>query len=763
MTQAGILVTHEGQKTILTVRNPNVVPEGIAQVTNVVLRPMGLREIPPWISSIALLTELQVNGNPLERLAEIPNRLSKLEARNCKIREPLVNLPESLTYLDVNSNQLSDPGIFEKLPATLRTLILTDNGIPLLPKRFPLRILTHLSLDFNRLTSLPSGLPNTLQHLSVTGNQLTELPERLPLSLRVLRADFNQISELSLKMLTRCEELLTLEMSDNCIRTLEAGFLPPKIQVVKLARNGLRLSEALIIPSSLQLLDLSNNNLDDVGFLKFSGGVLPPLSFLADRVPYYPRQVGVTITRARGGLQSDQEVPQYEGLILVLSCNPAITYIPPGVLPRNLTQLDVDCCGLHELPSDMRFTALEFLSAEMNHITTLRVDDLPSSLISLILTKNYISRIVERTPYASWHRLINLKNISLRGNLLESLPRSWLIEMTQLRSLDVAENAMKTFPLSLPAGLNDLILSDNLLRDLGQDPLPSNLKRLQVERNLLTSITGPALLGTTRHLTSLMIGENSVRYVSPEVRSHLETIFHDEEDTEWGGIRRHRVFDHFPVGNVYTDPQIVHRHEVQESIRESIEKLLRDGELDAALHLDEVTRQLIESKISHQSVRNMLLCAGMIDISLIPTIRNSELIDLILPVEKRPVIREQISLGQSLIDFADVLRMTWSLIQRHPERATIVDNLEKELTQEVPPCITGLVDSLVGSLAVFDERVTVRISTADQLAAVIEATGRLVEKQGGYTTEEHRRVATAELLERGFGLAEIEIWVSEIG
>ncbi|WP_316397903.1 NEL-type E3 ubiquitin ligase domain-containing protein [Bradyrhizobium sp. 33ap4] len=120
--------------------------------------------------------------------------------------------------------------------------------------RLPTEIVV-LEVPFNRLTSLPDGLPASLQRLDIRGNQLTSL-SALPAELRGLDASSNRLRSLPEVLPTA---LQFLDVSHNQLPSLPET-LPASLQFLYASHNRLTgLPEDL--PATLQFLDVCQNRL----------------------------------------------------------------------------------------------------------------------------------------------------------------------------------------------------------------------------------------------------------------------------------------------------------------------------------------------------------------------------------------------------------------------------------------------------------------------------------------------------------------------
>ena len=109
------------------------------------------------------------------------------------------------------------------------------------------------------------------------------------------------------------------------------------------------------------------------------------------------------------------------------------------------------------------------------------------------------------------------------------------------------------------------------------------------------------------------------------------------------------------------------------------------------------------------------------------------------------------------LTFSEMLVVVWNRINALESRDEIKKTLNTEILDAECKCFTGKISRLVNCLAGYDELVVVEIADKEQIGTVIEIIrNRLTEN---YTVEEHRRLTTLELQERGYSQKVIEEWV----
>ena len=119
--------------------------------------------------------------------------------------------------------------------------------------------IVYINCSNNKLTSLPSSLPESLQILRCFGNKLTSLPSKLPESLQKLYCNYNKLTELPSNL---PESLQELDCSSNNITSLPSK-LPGSLYKLYCRNNNLT-SFPPNLPGSLQNLDCSHNKLTEL-------------------------------------------------------------------------------------------------------------------------------------------------------------------------------------------------------------------------------------------------------------------------------------------------------------------------------------------------------------------------------------------------------------------------------------------------------------------------------------------------------------------
>lgn len=180
------------------------------------------------------------------------------------------NGANNLKILDLSYNQISniDPEAFIGLDS-LQRLVLVGNKIQNVDESFtaPIPRLEHLDLSYNSITDASAALfctNETLLSLNLSANALNQLPNCIGSSISELVLSDNQISEINANQIKRINNLRSLDLSQNMIRSAnladghELRLLSLNLSHCLVDRLGSNDFSRLL---ALQVLDISYNRL----------------------------------------------------------------------------------------------------------------------------------------------------------------------------------------------------------------------------------------------------------------------------------------------------------------------------------------------------------------------------------------------------------------------------------------------------------------------------------------------------------------------
>uniref|UniRef100_A0AAG5D225 Uncharacterized protein n=1 Tax=Anopheles atroparvus TaxID=41427 RepID=A0AAG5D225_ANOAO len=134
---------------------------------------------------------------------------------------------------------------------------------------------------------------------------------------------------------------------------------------------------------------------------------------------------------------------------------------------------------------------LTFLNMSWNHLTAPDGIQTLSRLNVLDFGYNYVKLL----NYSHFEPLKDLRELSVRGNLLDGLPSGAFASLAELRRLDLGDNFLKSLPQRAFAAnvkLEELTLEGNVLERLPEELFRglTHLRTLNVQNNRLTALPG---------------------------------------------------------------------------------------------------------------------------------------------------------------------------------------------------------------------------------------------------------------------------------
>ncbi|GCC25945.1 nephrocan-like isoform X1 [Chiloscyllium punctatum] len=229
-------------------------------------------------STLTNLRTLELWKNKLRSVpSKLPSNVEVLKLGNNRIQALCETDFEGLAklkILDLQNNKISK--IYSRVLSSalkLESLILDSNSLELLSGPLKLPYLKRLSMQNNRLSSLPSNffsfLPS-LRFLSLSGNMFCKIPQKMPPLLRSLKMDKNLIDELQLQDLDYLSYLFELSLSENQLSTVNDALALTNLSIVDLSKNQLKAVPSRL-PAQLRMLDCSHNFIQKISLQEFSG------------------------------------------------------------------------------------------------------------------------------------------------------------------------------------------------------------------------------------------------------------------------------------------------------------------------------------------------------------------------------------------------------------------------------------------------------------------------------------------------------------
>lgn len=449
-------------------------------------------------------------SNNLEVLILKGNRINQLPERLFQFTTKLRELSLSFNKLTaVHDAALIDVG--DTLEILEMNMALERSSFPTGLLK-PLRQLQFLSLEYNRIVSLPSSAMDhcqNLRYLSLEGNRLGAIngghfkSEHLR-SLRDIRLSYNAIESLVPRTFHSLAEVTTVVLTNNRIHTIQQFAFDnlPKLVTVNLAYNRIEQIELHAfrgLPNLLKL-DMQSNKLRE-----FSWDVMS------------------NCTNA------------FMAASLNLSDN-LISHLQTG---KGLHETN----RLHIKTIDLRNNLL----SEFPDTTFLSVL-VPNSLKKLLLGNNKIAALADGILQINCHDLqvlelqqnsieelgrlsmsgaINLQVVNLSDNWIEHIPSGFFANMKRLRVINLANNKIRSLPKDIfdESAVETLIVAHNYLNSLPICLLSisSTLVNFDASYNQIDHLDA-LMLSNAPNLVSLNLAHNKLTLLPDNVFSYLNSL-----------------------------------------------------------------------------------------------------------------------------------------------------------------------------------------------------------------------------------------------
>ena len=233
-----------------------------------------------------------------------------------------------------------------------------------------------------------------------------------------------------------------------------------------------------------------------------------------------------------------------------------------------------------------------------------------------------------------------------------------------------------------------------------------NLTELNCGNNQLTSLNG---IENLVNLTLLQYHYNLIVHIPPNIVRRLNRVTNGQ--------------------NVYNDGQNVHNHNIQESIKKSVNNILK-----------------IKPTITDTT-----------DLILNDTILTNETKEILMEYKNSTDIYSALN-----ITFEELLLYVFNRIEINEHKDEIKRVLNTEMIDSVCKCFTGRMSRLINCLNGFDSLVNIEIADIEQIAQIIEVVRVGLERENKYELELHKKIVREQLIERNYDNDVIEEWVSHI-
>jgi hypothetical protein len=377
----------------------------------------------------------------------------------------------------------------------------------------------------------------------------------------------------------------------------------------------------------------------------------------------------------------------------------------------HLTTLDLNSNNITQLPVEMgQLTQLTALYLSSNKLTKMPVEIVQfTQLTTLDLSFNNLTQLpVEIGQFTQ------LTTLDLSFNNLTQLPVE-IGQLTQLTSLHLSFNKLTQIPVEIGqlTQLTALYLYSNKLTkmpvEIGQ---LTQLTKLYLHNNKLTQL--PVEIGQLTQLTTLNLSGNMIKkknLLNPIIQRLIQRI---------------KNIKNINKDTIYTDTQNVHSSSIQQSIKDSIYRLMNAFIVDYPLtYLDwsvltQKTKEIITEYIDCNDIHTML------------NITFKELFTA--------VVIELESLSPDL-------------------QIEIQKRLNEEMQDSECKCFTGRISRLVNCLSGYSNKVKIQISETEEISNIISV---IMSKRELKTIEILKEEISVALKERGYADETIAKWLKYV-
>ncbi|KAM6180944.1 nephrocan-like [Erethizon dorsatum] len=361
-----------------------------------------------------------------------------------------------------------------------------------------------------RLTEVPPGIPSTttrlyISHSRIQHLQLSNVTGMLALEDFILLASGTESVESdTFKTLST---LKTLELWKNKLRQVPRA-LPASLEVLRLNDNAIGALHGSDFEGlkKLRVLELQNNLLSSLS----------------------PRTLSPLISLESLALDGNH-----------------IESIAGSLLLSRLKHMSMENNRLHLIPGSF-FTALQSLqslSFSGNFLTKIPVN-LPKSLLSLKMERNWLQVV----SFRDMKHLENLSHLYLSENFISSIDGVQLL--ASLTTLEVSQNQLQALPLRLPARLQKLDCSSNLIGRVTTQDFQDlrDLKHLFLDDNNVSLFEAGALQPCLQ-LSNLALEQNllgSIPLRLPETLARLDlkgNAIQDMAERKLRGLKQLQVLN----------------------------------------------------------------------------------------------------------------------------------------------------------------------------------------------------------------------------
>ncbi len=417
-----------------------------------------------------------------------------------------------------------------------------------------------------------------------------------------------------------------------------------------------------------------------------------------------------------------------------------ITTLEPLSNCVNLQWFNCDNNKITSLEPLSNCVNLQWLNCKYNDIISLEPLSNCINLRKLYCDGNRI------TSLGSFYNCVNLKKLYCNGNIitsLESLSNCINLQILQCNhnkiiSLEPLSNCINLQilqcnrnkiislePLSNCIDLKELYCNFNQITSL--EPLSNcvNLKKLSCGSNQITSFES---LSNCLNLEYLYCKRNQITLLEPLI--HLRRLCEfdfSNNPIEIPTIQIQRILNRIKTNrnsSIYNDNQNVHDTEIQRTVCDSVQSLLRDPK--NIFSIDDI----INSDLNQSTIESII-----------------------------EYCQDQTVHSIHLITYVELLALVWSRIINSTHKSELIRILEEQIADSECKCYTGRFNRTLSVLVGFFDDIQINISDKSRISAIILNTGYKIIP---YDPVKHKEAAIKELIEAGYLETDFKDWIDAI-
>ncbi len=377
-------------------------------------------------------------------------------------------------------------------------------------------------------------------------------------------------------------------------------------------------------------------------------------------------------------------------------CNNKITSLEPLSNCVNLKELSCYNNQITSLDPLSNCVNLNILYCSHNQITSLDPLSNCVNLKKLFCSSNQITSL---EPLSN---CVNLKKLFCWSNRLTTIEP--LSNCINLEDLSCNRTQITTIePLSNCVNLKELCCSSNQITSL--EPLSNcvNLNKLYCTCNQITSLDSLIYL---RRLNNIDYHNNPIEIPTIQIQRMLNRINTNSDSS------------------IYNDNQNVHDTEIQRTVCDSVQSLLKDPKYNFTIE------DLINSSLNKKTIESLI-----------------------------EYCQDETVHSVHLITYLELLSYIWNRIINSIHKTELIRILEEQIADSECKCFTGRFNRTLSVLVGFFDDIKINISDKSRISAIIlNSKDKIIP----YDPIKHKDAATKDLLEAGYIESEFKDWIEAI-